>query len=92
MTAELKPIRTNADYDRALAEVARLWGAKSGTSRGDRLDVLAALIDAYEAKHYPMDPPIQSKPSNSAWRAGPDAQGSGTADRLAGLPGARATT
>ena len=35
----------------------RLWGAKSGTPKGDRLDVLATLIDAYEARHYPMDPP-----------------------------------
>ncbi|CUT12372.1 Helixturnhelix motif [Bradyrhizobium sp.] len=35
----------------------RLWGAKSGTSEGDRLDVLATLIDAYEAEHDPMDPP-----------------------------------
>jgi HTH-type transcriptional regulator / antitoxin HigA len=33
------------------------WGAKSGTPEGDRLDVLATLIDAYEAAHYPMDPP-----------------------------------
>ena len=32
-------------------------GAKSGTPKGDRLDVLATLIDAYEARHYPMDPP-----------------------------------
>jgi len=57
MANELKPIRTKADYKRALAEVERLWGAKSGTQAGDRLDVLATLIDAYEAEHYPMDPP-----------------------------------
>src|SRR6266480_1704083 len=57
MTTELKPIRTKADYKAALAEVERLWGAKSGTSKGDRLDVLATLIDAYETRHYPMDPP-----------------------------------
>src|SRR5258705_12148826 len=57
MTTELKPIRTKADYKAALAEVERLWGAKSGTPKGDRLDVLATLIDAYEAEHYPMDPP-----------------------------------
>src|SRR3954453_2714332 len=57
MTDELKPIRTKADYTAALAEVERLWGAKSGTARADRLDLLATLIDAYEAKHYPMDPP-----------------------------------
>jgi HTH-type transcriptional regulator / antitoxin HigA len=57
MSAELKPIRTKADYENALGEVERLWGAKSGTSKGDRLDVLATLIDAYEAQHCPMDPP-----------------------------------
>ena len=57
MVTELKPIRTEADYDAALAEVEKLWGAKSGTPEGDRLDILATLIDAYEAKHYPMDPP-----------------------------------
>lgn len=57
MITELKPIRSDADYAEALAEVERLWGAKSGTSEGDRLDVLATLIDAYEAEHYPMDPP-----------------------------------
>jgi HTH-type transcriptional regulator/antitoxin HigA len=57
MSGELKPIRSNADYKRALAEIERLWGAKSGTPAGDRLDVLATLIDAYEAEHYPMGPP-----------------------------------
>lgn len=57
MAADLKPIRTEADHEAALAEVARLWGAKSGTPEGDRLDVLATLIDAYEAQHHPMDPP-----------------------------------
>ena len=57
MMAELKPIRNEADYEAALVEVERLWGARSGTPEGDRLDVLATLIDVYEAKHYPMDPP-----------------------------------
>jgi HTH-type transcriptional regulator/antitoxin HigA len=57
MATELKPIRTKADYKSALAEVERLWGAKSGTPTGDRLDVLVTLIDAYETRHYPMDPP-----------------------------------
>ncbi len=55
--ADVKPIRSEADYEAALVEVKRLWGAKSGTPEGDRLDVLATLIDAYEAKHFPMDPP-----------------------------------
>ncbi|MFT8877923.1 MAG: transcriptional regulator, partial [Gluconobacter potus] len=57
MTADLKPIRNEADYDAALEEVGRLWGARSGTPDGDKLDVLATLIDAYEAKHHPIDPP-----------------------------------
>lgn len=57
MAAELKPIRSEADYEEALAEVERLWGARSGTPEGDRLDVLATLMDAYEAQHHPMDPP-----------------------------------
>jgi HTH-type transcriptional regulator/antitoxin HigA len=54
---ELRPICTEAGYKSALAEVERLWGAKNGTSKGDRLDVLTTLIEVYEAKHYPMDPP-----------------------------------
>ena len=57
MAAEVRPIRTKRDYEAALREVERLWGSKTGTSSGDRLDVLATLIDAYEAEHYPMDPP-----------------------------------
>jgi HTH-type transcriptional regulator/antitoxin HigA len=57
MTAEVRPIRTKRDHEAALKEVERLWGAKVGTRDGDRLDVLATLIDAYEAEHYPMEPP-----------------------------------
>lgn len=57
MATEIKPIRTEADYEAALSEVERLWGAKSGTPKGDRLDVLATLIEVYEEQHYPIDPP-----------------------------------
>jgi HTH-type transcriptional regulator / antitoxin HigA len=55
--SEIKPIRNEEDYEAALAEVKRLWGARSGTPKGDRLDVLATLIDAYESEHDPIDPP-----------------------------------
>ena len=48
MAAEVRPIRSKRDYETALKEVERLWGAKAGTSDGDRLDALATLIDAYE--------------------------------------------
>jgi HTH-type transcriptional regulator/antitoxin HigA len=57
MAGEVRPIRTKRDYDATLKDVERLWGAKAGTREGDRLDALAMLIDAYEAEHYPMDPP-----------------------------------
>jgi HTH-type transcriptional regulator / antitoxin HigA len=53
----LRPLRTEADHEAALLEVERLWGAAAGTPEGDRLDVLATLIDAYETEHYPIDPP-----------------------------------
>jgi HTH-type transcriptional regulator / antitoxin HigA len=57
MATEMKPIRTETDYEAALEEVAALWGAASNTPKGDRLDVLATLIDVYEATHHAMDPP-----------------------------------
>jgi HTH-type transcriptional regulator/antitoxin HigA len=55
--AAIRPIRTEQDYAAALAEVERLWGAAAGTPEGDRLDVLATLIDAYEAERDPIDLP-----------------------------------
>ena len=57
MKNSVRPIRTEKDYEAALKEVERLWGAKNGSPNGDRLDVLATLIEAYEDEHYPMDPP-----------------------------------
>jgi HTH-type transcriptional regulator/antitoxin HigA len=54
---EIKPVRTNADYERTLREIERLWGAKAGTPDGDKLDILATLVEAYEQKHFPIDPP-----------------------------------
>jgi HTH-type transcriptional regulator/antitoxin HigA len=53
----IHPIRTEADYDAALSEVERLWGSKAETAEGDRLDVLLILIENYESKHHPIDPP-----------------------------------
>jgi HTH-type transcriptional regulator / antitoxin HigA len=57
MGTDVKPIRSRRDYEAAIKAVERLWGAKAGTRDGDRLDVLATLIESYEAEHYPMDPP-----------------------------------
>jgi len=46
MAADVELIRSEADCNAAMAEVAMLWGAAIGTPAGDRLDVLATLIDA----------------------------------------------
>ena len=54
---EIKPIKSNEDYENALVEMEALWGGKLGTPEGDRLDVLATLIDVYEAQNFPMDTP-----------------------------------
>lgn len=54
---EIKPIRTAADHAAALQEINGLMSAELGTPEGDRLDVLATLVEAYEAKHFPMELP-----------------------------------
>ena len=53
-TAKIFPIRDEAAYEAALAEVRRLWGSAPGTPGGDRLDVLMILVEAYEAEHHPV--------------------------------------
>ncbi len=55
--ADVRPIRSNADYERALADVELLWGAAPGSVKGDKLDVLATLIEVYETKHFAIDVP-----------------------------------
>jgi HTH-type transcriptional regulator/antitoxin HigA len=53
----VKPIKTEADYEAALETIAGLMDAKPGTPKGDRLDVLATLVDAYERKIHSIEPP-----------------------------------
>ena len=52
---EIRPIRTEADYDAAIAEIDRLWDAEPGTDDGDKLDILATLVEKYENAHWPID-------------------------------------
>jgi HTH-type transcriptional regulator/antitoxin HigA len=52
---DLKPIKNTRDYRRALKEIEGLMHAKRNTLAGDRLDVLVVLVEAWEAKHYPLD-------------------------------------
>lgn len=48
------PIRTEADYEAALAEIDQLFDAEPNTSEDERLEVLITLVEAYEDQHYPM--------------------------------------
>jgi HTH-type transcriptional regulator/antitoxin HigA len=54
---DITPIRTEADYQAALAEVATLMDADYGSSAGDRLDVLVTLIESYEGARFAIAPP-----------------------------------
>ncbi len=54
---EIKPIRTKTDYRAALKEIETLMSARIDTPEGERLDVLATLVEAYEKKHYRFDLP-----------------------------------
>ena len=53
----IKPIRSEADYDAALAEIDRLMGVTSGTPESDRLEVLVTLVERYEAERWSIDAP-----------------------------------
>lgn len=54
---KIKPIKTKKDYKMALEQIESLFDAKPNTPRGDLLDVLSTLVEAYEEKHYKVDYP-----------------------------------
>jgi HTH-type transcriptional regulator/antitoxin HigA len=56
-TMDIAPIKTQRDYRRALKQIEGLMTARRGAAEGDRLDVLVTLVEAWEAKHYPLDLP-----------------------------------
>jgi HTH-type transcriptional regulator / antitoxin HigA len=53
----IRPIKNRRDHRRALKEIEGLMRARRNTPEGDRLDVLVTLVEAWEAKHYPLDLP-----------------------------------
>jgi HTH-type transcriptional regulator/antitoxin HigA len=53
----IQPVRTETDYGSAVKRIAQLMGAEPGTEASDELEILATLVDAYEAKRFPMDTP-----------------------------------
>ena len=54
---ELRPIKTESDYQNALQEIERLFDARPNSQKYDRLDILTTLVEAYEQKHYPIEAP-----------------------------------
>lgn len=54
---EIRPIKTEQDYNSALSRFEELWGAKKDTPDGDELDLLVTLVESYEMKHYSIAPP-----------------------------------
>ena len=54
---DIKPIKTELDYQAALKEIDILMDAYPETPEGDRLDVMTTLVEAFEAKHYPIEAP-----------------------------------
>ncbi len=59
---EIKPIKTESDYQAALTEIDRLFDVVPGTPDSDRLEVLTTLVEAYESKHdaIPLPDPIEA--------------------------------
>jgi HTH-type transcriptional regulator / antitoxin HigA len=53
----IKPIRTESDYQSALQRLEEIFDAPIGTLESDEADILGLLIDEYEKKHYPIDTP-----------------------------------
>lgn len=54
---DIKPIRTEKDYEEALAQIDAIFDAQPGTPDGDLLEMLTILVEAYEEQHYPIAPP-----------------------------------
>jgi HTH-type transcriptional regulator/antitoxin HigA len=54
---EIRPIKSEAEYEAALVEIERLLDARPDTPEGDRLEVLVILVENYEEKHYPIPLP-----------------------------------
>lgn len=54
---DIRPIRSEVEYDKALAAIDRLMGAAPDTPEGDRLEILVTLVEAYEARRWPIEAP-----------------------------------
>ena len=53
----IKPIKSESDYDKALTVIDDLMGAAPDTPKSDKLEVLVTLVEAYEAERWTIEPP-----------------------------------
>ena len=54
---EIRPIKSETDYTKALKRLEAIFSAEIGTTESDEADVLGLLIDEYEKKHFPIEAP-----------------------------------
>ncbi len=59
---DIKTIKTDEDYRATLQEIESLMTAEPGSAEGERLDVLVTLVEAYERRHFPLDPTGEAPP------------------------------
>ncbi len=71
MTMQIKPIRTEQDYEAALRSVSPMFDhePEMNTPEGDYFEVMCLLIEEYERKHYPIEAPIRSRRSSFVWNS-----------------------
>jgi len=62
---DIKPIRTKTDYRAALKEIETLMSARAGTPEGERLNLLAALVESYEKKHFRTPEGLPLRPAGT---------------------------
>ncbi|WP_061540328.1 helix-turn-helix domain-containing protein [Collimonas fungivorans] len=67
MNINIKPIRTMEDHRAALIEIDALMSSEFNTPDGNRLDILATLVEAFEVKHFPMELPDPVDAINFVW-------------------------
>jgi len=53
---DIRPIKSESDYERALSRIGELMDAERDSREGDELDVLTTLVEVYEARHFPVEP------------------------------------
>ena len=54
---EIRPIKTEKDYNEAIQRIEKLWGSKKNSPDGDELDILCTIVESYEMKLCPILPP-----------------------------------